>query len=263
MTCLLEDVVKDEIWRINQGGALRAPIDIDTVAEALSALDGATAFSVLEDLISTAHDTEDPNSWLCEAARAAYEEPFSPDDEVEYANMRKEVLNLYPRAPNCPPPAKMRRLQERSESPERDSTSKDTAKGKGKFKGKLPGNAKTQLCRNFARGTCKAGESCSFAHSEEEREAALERQLSSLNRQLTNFKTSMCDFFLAGKCRRGERCTFAHSQDELQGFDGASPPRTPPMPEEKGGEEAFLPATPPSEGEPSETELGFAAPQTP
>ena len=42
-------------------------------------------------------------------------------------------------------------------------------------------NYKSELCRNFFRGRCAAGPDCTFAHSEEEREAGAQRLSLSLS----------------------------------------------------------------------------------
>lgn len=65
---------------------------------------------------------------------------------------------------------------------------------------------RTKLCKFYARGRCKRGLACTFAHSNEELET------------LPDFtKTQLCiDFFRGGQCQRGITCRFAHSTQEIR-----------------------------------------------
>ncbi|CDJ42304.1 Zinc finger CCCH domain-containing protein, related [Eimeria tenella] len=65
---------------------------------------------------------------------------------------------------------------------------------------------RTQMCPHAARGQCKLGSSCRFAHKREE-----------LRPPPRLDKTRICAFIKAGlRCARGPACSFAHSRDELR-----------------------------------------------
>lgn len=74
---------------------------------------------------------------------------------------------------------------------------------------------KKTICQNFQeKGECKFGESCHFAHGEEE-----------LGKLQVNpdsrFKKTLCIFYAAkGFCKFGETCHFAHGESEI----GTTPP---------------------------------------
>merc|ERR1712066_935563 len=61
--------------------------------------------------MATAFDTADPTAWVCEAAKAAFEDPFSPDDEPDIGTRRKAV-GRGPQQPQSPPQKKMRSSEE-------------------------------------------------------------------------------------------------------------------------------------------------------
>eukprot|EP00092_Neocalanus_flemingeri_P016244 GFUD01017587.1.p1 GENE.GFUD01017587.1~~GFUD01017587.1.p1 ORF type:complete len:378 (+),score=118.98 GFUD01017587.1:187-1320(+) len=67
-------------------------------------------------------------------------------------------------------------------------------------------NAKTVLCKNWAaEGSCSYGDTCNFAHGEEQIRDS--KQL---------YKTKMCKQFAEDKfCKNGDECHFAHGQDQL------------------------------------------------
>lgn len=65
---------------------------------------------------------------------------------------------------------------------------------------------KTKMCRFFAKGECRYGEACPYAHNESEIEHAPD---------LT--KTALCIQFDKGSClKRSEDCPFAHGREELR-----------------------------------------------
>jgi len=78
---------------------------------------------------------------------------------------------------------------------------------------------KRSVCRNFQAGNCLRGANCTFAHSEEEQQQAMEFQLTKLNEALSKYKTRLCRNFVQGGCMKGDQCTFAHGEAELQEKD--------------------------------------------
>nr|XP_013801973.1 PREDICTED: probable E3 ubiquitin-protein ligase makorin-1 [Apteryx mantelli mantelli] len=66
------------------------------------------------------------------------------------------------------------------------------------------------LCRNFARGSCRWGQSCRFAH---DRKSA-----------------QICRYFQSGFCSYGERCSYQHIQEEPVGSQWGHEPPMPPGP---------------------------------
>ncbi|XP_025967698.2 probable E3 ubiquitin-protein ligase makorin-1 [Dromaius novaehollandiae] len=64
------------------------------------------------------------------------------------------------------------------------------------------------LCRNFARGSCRWGQSCRFAH---DRKSA-----------------QVCRYFQSGFCSYGERCSYQHVQEEPAGSRRGPEPTVPP-----------------------------------
>ena len=64
---------------------------------------------------------------------------------------------------------------------------------------------RTQLCAFWARGSCKRGTSCAFAHGEDQL-----RETPDLS------KTKICKNFQKGECMLGEGCTFAHRREDLR-----------------------------------------------
>lgn len=85
------------------------------------------------------------------------------------------------------------------------------------------GHKKSKLCTHFETGFCPRGDSCNFAHGEE--------QLGSPQAGFNAgppVKTKICTHFTEGTCTRGASCSFAHSEEELgspQGVGGASGPK--------------------------------------
>ena len=64
---------------------------------------------------------------------------------------------------------------------------------------------KTELCRNWEKGTCHYGKNCLFAHGTQE----IRRRA-----QPTNYKTKVCVNILRdGFCKYGNRCQFKHCED--------------------------------------------------
>jgi len=76
-------------------------------------------------------------------------------------------------------------------------------------------NAKTVLCKNWSeKGSCTYGDSCNFAHGEEQIRGVKEVKIISRN---PLYKTTMCKQFSEAEfCELGEECHFAHGQDELR-----------------------------------------------
>jgi len=65
---------------------------------------------------------------------------------------------------------------------------------------------KTKMCKYFAKGRCKRGQACTWAHGEEE-----------LMARPDLFRTQLCvDFAAVGKCQSGGQCRFAHGSDMLR-----------------------------------------------
>mmetsp|Transcript_10483 Transcript_10483/g.23813 ORF Transcript_10483/g.23813 Transcript_10483/m.23813 type:complete len:288 (-) Transcript_10483:122-985(-) len=65
---------------------------------------------------------------------------------------------------------------------------------------------KTVMCRYYAKGKCRFGPSCQFAHSDAEL-----KQLPDLS------KTKVCLKFMEGKCPlEASECPYAHGRDELR-----------------------------------------------
>ncbi|CAJ1371787.1 unnamed protein product [Effrenium voratum] len=74
---------------------------------------------------------------------------------------------------------------------------------------KAGGRSKILLCLFHFLQKCGAGDSCDYAHNEDE-------QVEPLNYQARTFKNKMCkDFFPYGFCPRGKYCDWAHDPDEL------------------------------------------------
>eukprot|EP00918_Siedleckia_nematoides_P101470 GHVU01221644.1.p1 GENE.GHVU01221644.1~~GHVU01221644.1.p1 ORF type:complete len:159 (-),score=16.74 GHVU01221644.1:407-883(-) len=65
---------------------------------------------------------------------------------------------------------------------------------------------KTRLCPHYVKGFCKKGESCSYAHSDDE-----------LRPSINLDKTKLCQEFLFRRCtKNGRECRFAHGETELR-----------------------------------------------
>lgn len=64
---------------------------------------------------------------------------------------------------------------------------------------------RTQLCAFWARGSCKRGAACAFAHGEEQ-----------LRESPNLSKTKICKNFQRGDCELGDGCTFAHRREDLR-----------------------------------------------
>jgi len=67
---------------------------------------------------------------------------------------------------------------------------------------------KTRMCDHFARGRCRMGSTCRFAHSPSELSSAPDLR-----------KTKLCLAFARGQCHKDD-CDFAHGPAELRGTDG-------------------------------------------
>ncbi|KAL7645092.1 UNVERIFIED_CONTAM: hypothetical protein RMT77_003470 [Armadillidium vulgare] len=83
-----------------------------------------------------------------------------------------------------------------------------------KFSAMRTGNIlryKTELCRLYEEsGSCKYGESCTFAHGFQELRAVPRHP---------RYKTEACrTYHTLGFCQYGTRCHFIHGVDELQGI---------------------------------------------
>jgi len=75
---------------------------------------------------------------------------------------------------------------------------------------------KTRMCKFYAKGRCKRGQACHFAHSEGELQAKPDL-----------YKTQLClDFARGGTCQLGPACSYAHGPQEL---------RAPQVPKESDG----------------------------
>jgi len=88
---------------------------------------------------------------------------------------------------------------------------------------------KRTLCKFFQEGTCRRGNSCGFAHGEEEIGQVIEpsRTLSLSSGAAvpathiggagvaSSKKRTACKFWLAGKCKSGTHCTFAHGEHRI------------------------------------------------
>eukprot|EP00746_Dinoflagellata_sp_MGD_P153497 gnl/MRDRNA2_/MRDRNA2_84276_c0_seq8.p1 gnl/MRDRNA2_/MRDRNA2_84276_c0~~gnl/MRDRNA2_/MRDRNA2_84276_c0_seq8.p1 ORF type:complete len:373 (-),score=65.36 gnl/MRDRNA2_/MRDRNA2_84276_c0_seq8:560-1678(-) len=64
---------------------------------------------------------------------------------------------------------------------------------------------RTKICKHFLKGTCRYGDKCGFAHSDD-----------AINEKPNLVKTTMCSRFQKGCCWKGESCQFAHGRDELK-----------------------------------------------
>jgi len=65
---------------------------------------------------------------------------------------------------------------------------------------------KTRLCKFYAKGKCRRGEACTYAHGEVE-----------VQPQPDFFRTQFCvDFLRSGACKAGSRCSYAHDLQELR-----------------------------------------------
>ncbi|CDJ67878.1 Zinc finger, CCCH type domain-containing protein, related, partial [Eimeria necatrix] len=65
---------------------------------------------------------------------------------------------------------------------------------------------KTRLCLSFQKGRCSSSSSnCNFAHGAHE-----------LRAPHGLYKTQLCLFWLAGRCGAGRSCRHAHGDEELQ-----------------------------------------------
>mmetsp|Transcript_72828 Transcript_72828/g.170876 ORF Transcript_72828/g.170876 Transcript_72828/m.170876 type:complete len:231 (+) Transcript_72828:44-736(+) len=64
---------------------------------------------------------------------------------------------------------------------------------------------RTTMCKFFELGACKRGDTCFFAHTEDQ-----------LRPSVSLWRTRLCfSFTMRGHCRQGKRCNFAHGKDEL------------------------------------------------
>eukprot|EP00920_Eleutheroschizon_duboscqi_P007483 GHVT01017056.1.p1 GENE.GHVT01017056.1~~GHVT01017056.1.p1 ORF type:complete len:497 (-),score=12.61 GHVT01017056.1:350-1840(-) len=64
---------------------------------------------------------------------------------------------------------------------------------------------KINMCKYAQRGRCDRGESCTFAHDEEE-----------LRKRPDMRKTKLCRAWSQGKCHLGESCSYAHGREDLR-----------------------------------------------
>jgi len=84
--------------------------------------------------------------------------------------------------------------------------------------------AKTKLCVNFAAGHCPRGDTCGFAHGEEELGSPQPGVIPGLSLPPPKEarmqggdlpKTKLCTHFEKGYCPRGDTCGFAHGAHEI------------------------------------------------
>jgi len=74
---------------------------------------------------------------------------------------------------------------------------------------------KTKLCKFFAKGLCRRGHACTFAHGKRQ-----------IRPQPDLFRTQMCnDFISSGFCRFGDTCRYAHSSEEVRAPEVKAPAR--------------------------------------
>jgi len=65
---------------------------------------------------------------------------------------------------------------------------------------------KTRLCKFHAKGKCKRGQACTFAHGDRE-----------VQPQPEFYHTQLCaDFLRSGGCKSGSACSYAHCPQELR-----------------------------------------------
>jgi len=69
----------------------------------------------------------------------------------------------------------------------------------------VPNLKKTKICQLYQIGKCNMGNACSFAHGDQELRSTPEF-----------FKTSLCHAFMKGSCKAGESCRYAHGESELR-----------------------------------------------
>ena len=132
-----------------------------------------------------------------------------------------------------------------------------------------PGNREHdfELCAFFRKGRCSAGTRCSFAHSEEERQAWNQQQAAENWRQVRprprgiQGRFSLCKTQVSGTCVYGDKCTFAHSQLERRVWNSAQGIPNTPTSQGTGGGMDSAPSTPSSGA--SYNSAGTAASKTP
>jgi len=86
---------------------------------------------------------------------------------------------------------------------------------------------KTKLCKHYEEGFCPRGDSCSFAHGEEQLGTPCPPSSGQAGPAMGNAfgapnsggfggkKTKLCTHFVQGFCPRGDGCSFAHGEEEL------------------------------------------------
>lgn len=81
---------------------------------------------------------------------------------------------------------------------------------------------KTKLCKFFAKGLCRRGHACTFAHGKRQ-----------IRPQPDLFRTQMCnDFISSGFCRFGDTCRYAHSSEEVRAPEVKAPARVAKRPDQ-------------------------------
>ena len=105
-------------------------------------------------------------------------------------------LSLAPEGPNAPP---------RADGMEADGWHRVSDRKKQR-----PAAAKTQLCRDFRRGDCGRGESCTFRHGASNICAVSGCQGGCGNRHITKATSEACRDFARGRCER-RQCKFQHA----------------------------------------------------
>ncbi|EAR84696.4 zinc finger protein (macronuclear) [Tetrahymena thermophila SB210] len=82
------------------------------------------------------------------------------------------------------------------------------------------GKYKTSICRHFRNGNCQLGNTCHFAHGQDEMRNVNDPLPNNIPQQpkvvCNNFKTVKCRYFEKGFCKNQHACCFAHGDQDLQ-----------------------------------------------
>lgn len=87
----LDAAVLDELWRVSDSPELTTPIDVEVAAEALSKLGAESALEVLKGLADEGAATDDPTTWLIEAAVAIADSEQQYEGEYEQVEVEVEA----------------------------------------------------------------------------------------------------------------------------------------------------------------------------
>eukprot|EP00742_Colponemidia_sp_Colp-10_P000597 GILJ01000653.1.p1 GENE.GILJ01000653.1~~GILJ01000653.1.p1 ORF type:complete len:293 (-),score=23.12 GILJ01000653.1:327-1205(-) len=97
-----------------------------------------------------------------------------------------------------------------------------------------PAKFKTVFCRHYRAGYCERGDTCNFAHQDQELRASPRRNSAGEVRTMRsphrammytmlppgqshpNYKTVKCKFFEQGTCKFGAKCSFAHGDQDMR-----------------------------------------------